>query len=212
MVTFEMIAETRDTLHHLILTKWMTEDVFSVKWWGIVAFIVFSYVLVFSLLDKRRLTQILLFGSLMTVAIVTYDLTGANFGLWGYKIRLFPLIPGVFLYDYTLIPLYYMLVYQYSPNWKVFVLWDAVLGGAIGLAFFPALAALDIIRFNNWLPIYQIPAPFLFGLINRAIVLGTLAAEKRRINPAPSIIGNLAPQPAMKPLGNKDNNKDKDKE
>ena len=200
MITFEQITGARDILHHLILTKWLTQDLFSTRWWGIVAFIVFSYILVFSLLDKKRSTQILLFGALMTVSIVTYDLAGANFGLWGYKIRLFPLIPGVFLYDYTLIPLYYMLVYQYSPDWKSFFLWNAVLAGTIGFLFFPGLVALDIIQFKNWLPGYQTAAPFAFALLNRAVVLKTLQLEKSKAVAAPSIVRRLSPQPARKPL------------
>jgi hypothetical protein len=114
-----------------------------------------------------RPIQILLFGALRTVSITTYDLFGANFGLWGYNVRLLPVIPGIFLYDYTVIPLYFMLVYQYSPNWKMFLVWNAVLSGFIGLIFFPSLIAFEIIMFKNWLPIYQSVAPFLFATINR---------------------------------------------
>ena len=207
-ITFEMIYQARETLHNLILSKWLNQDFLTIKWWGILTFIVISYILVFYLLDKKRFTQILLFGALMTVSITTYDLFGANFGLWGYKVRLFPVIPGVFLYDYTVIPLYYMLVYQYSPNWKMFFVWNAVLAGFIGLVFFPTLVAVDIIRFINWKPIYQAVAPFLFGFINRAVVLGTLRVEKNKLGYAPSEVGDFLSQPVMKPTEStdKDNN------
>ncbi|MPM36808.1 hypothetical protein SDC9_83411 [bioreactor metagenome] len=215
MITFETIYQARSILHNLIMEKWLSQDVFSAQWWGIVAIIVFSYIFVFSIIDKKRFTQILLFGSLMAVSITTYDLFGANFGLWGYNVRLFPVIPGVFLYDYTVIPLYYMLIYQYSPNWKMFLVWNSVFAGFIGLVFLPALVTFEIMSFRNWLPIYQSIAPFVFGLLNRAIVLGTLKAEKNRLHYAPSAIGSLSPQPAMKPTendeikDNKDNPTDK---
>lgn len=204
MITFDMIYEARSILHNLILAKWLSQDVFSVRWWGIVAFIIASYIVVFLLLDKRRFTQILLFGSLMSVSITTYDLFGANFELWGYNVRLLPVIPGVFLYDYTVIPLYYMLIYQYSSNWKTFLALNSTLAAFIGLIFFPALVSFEIITFRNWLPVYQAVAPFVLGLLNRAIVLGTLNAERMRLNYEPSSIGSLLPAPAIKPLNKSD--------
>lgn len=203
-ITFETIYQTRELLNDLIIAKWFSLDLFSLQWWGIVSFIILSYIAVFSLLDKSRFTQILLFGSLMAVSITTYDLFGANFGFWAYKVRLLPVIPGVFLYDYTVIPLYYMMVYQYSPNWKTFFIWNTVLAGFIGIIFFPILVAADIVFYRNWQPIYQAAAPFLFGLLNRAIVLGTLKAEKKRLSYSPSEIGVFLPQPAMKPLDEKE--------
>lgn len=202
--TFENIYKARETLNDLIVAKWFAEDVFSPQWWGILGVIVLSYIVVFSLLDKSRFTQLLLFGALMAVTITTYDLFGANFGLWAYKVRLLPVIPGIFLYDYTVIPLYYMLIYQYSPNWKSFLLWDAAFAAFIGLVFFPTLVATEIIFYGNWLPIYQAAAPFLFGILNRAIVLGTLQAEKRRLGYAPSALGVMLPRPAMKPQDEKE--------
>jgi hypothetical protein len=120
MITFEMIRQAKMTLHNLVYIKWIVDDVFSPKWWGFVALIAFSYILCFSLLDKRRFTQILLFGSLITVLTIVFDIFGSNFNLWSYKSRLIPTIPSPVVYDLTIVPLYYMLVYQYSKNWKNF--------------------------------------------------------------------------------------------
>lgn len=93
----------------------------------------------------------------------------------------------------------------------MFFLWNAVLSGFISLVFFPVLVSVEIIAFFDWMPLYQAVAPFMLGFINRAIVLGTLTAEKRRLNYAPSAVGKLSPQPAMKPNQN-DIDDDKAKE
>lgn len=203
MVTPEMIYEAKATLHNLVYTKWITQDLFSAKWWGVIAFIVFSYILCFSLLDKRRFTQLLLFGSLMTVSVTVYDTFGANFNLWMYITRVFPIIPSLFLYDLTVIPLYYMLVYQYSRNWRSFVLWNAVAAGVISAVFFPVIAALDIIAFPNWNPLYHFPFTFASGLVARAVVLGVIGIEANRRNIySKNTSTNPAYQPALKPLDN----------
>jgi hypothetical protein len=111
VVTLEMIHQARSTLHDLVLTKWVTEDFFSPRWWGMLVFIIFSYVLCLILLDKRRLSKIFLFGSLMTVGMTVYETIGVSFVLWYCATPLLPIVPCNFASDLTIIPLYYMLVY-----------------------------------------------------------------------------------------------------
>jgi hypothetical protein len=179
MVTKEMISTTKSLLHDYIKKKWLAEEVFSTKWWMMVAFIVFSYILVFLLLNKRRYSELLFFGSLVTVFNLVFSIFGSNFDLWSYNIRIFPITPSPFLYDLTIIPLYYMLVYQYSSDWKRFLLLNAVLAALISFGFFPTLKAFDIVSFsNNWRAPYFFPFVFIFSVIARIVVLGTLKAKK----------------------------------
>jgi hypothetical protein len=198
MITPDMIYEAKAVLHNLVLTEWLNQDLFSPTWWGVVAFIVFSYILCLTLLDKRRLTQILLFGSLMTVAVSLYDTFGANFNLWTYLTRVFPIIPSLFLYDFTVIPLYYMLVYQYSVSWKSFILWNAVAAGVISAVFFPVLVKLNIVAFSNWNPLYHFPFTFAFALLARAVVTGVVGMEEKRREEFMAS-KNKSFQPAFKP-------------
>ncbi|MDR3587475.1 MAG: hypothetical protein P4L59_19500 [Desulfosporosinus sp.] len=145
-----------------------------------IATIALSYILVFWLLDKRRYTELLLFGSLVTVTSLVLSIFGSNFSWFTYNIRILPLTPSPVLYDLTIIPLYYMLVYQYSPDWKRFLLWNAVLSGLIAFGFYPALQAFDIVNFsNNWIPAYFFPIVITFSLISRAVVLGTLRQQNK---------------------------------
>lgn len=202
MVTSEMIHQAKLTTHDYVLAKWLAEDVFSPKWWGFVVLIAISYILCFSLLDKRRYTQILLFGSLMAVASVVISIFGSNFDLWSYHSRLVPTIPSPFVYDLTIIPLYYMLVYQYSPGWKAFLIWNGLTAGIIAFGYFPALAALKIVSLKNWSYFGFFAVNFTVALIARAVVLAVLASEKKG---AAGYLTEAPPtrvlQPAMKPLG-----------
>jgi MFS family permease len=205
------ILQAKIRLHNLIYTDWITTDLFSIRWYGTVVFILFSYALCFWLLDKRRFTQILLFGSLMTVMVSLFDTFGTNFILWSYLTRIFPIVPSLFLYDFTIVPLYYMLVYQYSPDWKAFAFWNAAAAGIISFAIYPLLTALDMFALHNWRYAYFFPFIFTFGLIGRAVVLGVMAIEEnRRQGYAPHYASNLTLQPAMKPLTDKKEKQNKD--
>jgi hypothetical protein len=210
MITFEMIRQAKMTLHNLVYIKWIVDDVFSPKWWGFVALIAFSYILCFSLLDKRRFTQILLFGSLITVLTIVFDIFGSNFDLWSYKSRLIPTIPSPVVYDLTIVPLYYMLAYQYSRNWKTFFIWNAVTAGIIGFAYFPFLSAIQVVVLGeHWSYFGFFAVNFIFAIIARTVVVGIMTLESKHLNSYSLDVSlNVVSQPAMKPLVNDENIKD----
>jgi hypothetical protein len=181
MDTHEKIAQAKTVLINLIYNDWKTNILFSPAWFGTIIFILLSYTLCFKLLDKRRLTQILLFGSLITVMVSLFDLIGVEYVRWTYLTRVFPIMPSFFLFDFTIIPLYYMLIYQYCSNWKSYIIWNAIVTGIVSFAFYPLLNALKMFELNNWRYVYFFPCIFTFALVSRAIVLGIITLEKNRI-------------------------------
>ncbi|AGK54614.1 CBO0543 family protein [Bacillus sp. 1NLA3E] len=177
----EKINQAKALLHKLVLEDWKTSDLFSPKWFGTVGFILLSYFICFKLLDKRRFTQILLFGSLLTVSITVVDLFGTQFGRWTYLTRVFPIVPSLFFFDFTIIPLYYMLVYQYSSTWKSFAIWNAILAGIISFAFFPILTALKMFELNNWKYIYFFSIIYAMAFFCRGAVWFILSVQNKRM-------------------------------
>lgn len=181
MVTSEMIRQAKMTMHDLVYTKWLTEDLFSPKWWGFVILIIVSYTICFSLLDKRRYTQILLFGSLITVPTIVFDIFASNFSLWSYKSRLIPTIPSPIVYDLTIVPLYYMLVYQYNNTWKSFLIWNGVAAGIIGFVYFPILSAIQVVKIEeHWSYFGFFAVNFVFATIARWVVVSVVSIESKQ--------------------------------
>lgn len=145
-----MIMQTKSMLHNIAVTKWFTQDLLSLKWWGAIGFVTFSYILCFSLMDKTRLTKTILFGSLISVFAVVVDIVGSNFNYWTHTIYIFPMIPSIFLYDITALPMYYMLIYQRAYSWKSYAVWNIGASAIMGFVFSPLLVILGIIRFDNF--------------------------------------------------------------
>jgi hypothetical protein len=177
----EKITQAKEVLINLIYNDWITNHLFSPTWLGTVIFILLSYALCFKLLDKHRLTQILLFGSLITVMITLFDIIGVEYTRWAHLTRILPIMPTLFLFDFTIMPLYYMLIYQYCSNWKSYTIWNAIAAGLISFVFFPLLTALRMFELLNWRYAYFFPCIFTFGLVSRAIVVGVVALENKRI-------------------------------
>jgi len=178
MITTEEIYQAKIQLYKLLYEHWKTQELFTHSWWGMIMFIIFLYIFVFYLIDKKRFLQIMFFGSLMAVSGSVIDAIGTSYVLWSNSIRFFPITPGLFLYDLTAIPLYYMLAYQYTSSWISFVLWSTIISTIYSLIFLPFLAVFKIYTNHSWNNIYFIPMLLGVSILARIIVLKIMKIEK----------------------------------
>ncbi|MTV51063.1 hypothetical protein GJ688_19390 [Heliobacillus mobilis] len=202
MVTNAQVLEASKYLNNLIITQWVTEHFLSPLWLSGVLLILFSYVLFFYLVDKKRIIEILLFGSLVAVSFSVYNATGSQFDLWIQFKRVLPLNPNFFLGDLTLIPLYGMLVYQYTSSWKSFFLWNVIWAGAFAFGlYFLILVRLDAFRyFISFGPIIDFIFLTTDGIVARGILVSLLKLETRHGNLASKrSLSELIAQPVRRP-------------
>lgn len=178
------------------------------NWWFIAITIAVSYAIWWKYTDKRRIIELLLYGSFVAVTRVLFDAWGITSGRWTYTLDLVPGGISLFLNDLTIVPLFLMLAYQYSPNWKTFFVWLIVVEGLVAFALLPLLSYLGILKLHAWRYygsfIYVVTA----ASIMRAIMLfGLNLQEKSRAKaPKPSST-TLVAEPALKLLHNpKDDN------
>lgn len=181
MVNDEMILEARRRLHELVLKDWLQNDLFKRNWWISVVFLLFSYILCFMLIDKKRRSKILLFGCLVTVASFVYEVFGFSFVLWSFSTKIFPITPAIFMFNITVLPLYYMLVYQYSPTWKRFFLLNALAACVFSLVLLPILIKLKIYQ-TYWSLLFNIPIIFIYACLARFVTQWLVNTEQRHKN------------------------------
>jgi hypothetical protein len=195
-----MIIQTKSTLHNLAVTNWFTQDLFSIKWWGIIGFVIFSYILCFSLMDKTRLTKTILFGSLISVFAVVVDIVGSNFNYWTHTVFILPMIPSIFLYDITALPMYYMLIYQHAYSWKSYAVWNIGASAIMGFVFSPLLVLLGIIRFSNFSYLDNFLMISFIGFLAKAATSLIFSFEDQYQSPQRTSQPLARFQPSMKPL------------
>lgn len=178
MATADMIHQLRLELWNLSYLQWKTQTLLSIQWWSLIVLIVISYAIWWAIIDKRRLSQILLFGSLVAVGRVAMDIVGTNTVLWSYNINETPFDPSPFLHDFTLTPLALMVVYQYSPSWKKFLVWTEVATGILSFVFFPILTMFGFITFYNWNYVFSFVLITGIASLSRWVLLGVLSIEQ----------------------------------
>lgn len=152
MTTLEQISATKIILWNQLYTSWITEELFSFPWWFSVLFLAGAYIIWWKLLDKSRLIELLLFGSLLAVMSAIIDTLADNLTLWQYKVRIFPFTPAFFPFHLTLAPISLMIVYQYTNNWYRYLigtLFAAVIY-CFGIApLFVAIGEVELLKWNH---------------------------------------------------------------
>ena len=150
MTNLEMIYATKNVLWNQLYTSWITEELFSFPWWFSVFFLIVSYVIWWKLLDKSRLIELLLFGSLVAVMSIIIDTVADNLTLWQYKVKIFPFTPGFFPYHLSIAPLILMLVYQYTNNWRRYIIGTVFAGVIYCFVMIPLFVAIGEVQLYKW--------------------------------------------------------------
>jgi hypothetical protein len=164
------IMKVKEQLKDLVLRDWLSQDVFSLRWWFLLVVLVLGYIVWIKLLDKRRVVEIVMFGALVAVINVFIDIVAVLYGLWTFKVRFLPIVPSVFPFDLSFIPVIYMLAYQYFTPWKKY-LWGGALAAAVFVfIFFPILTKWDIIEQQNWNIYYSFILRYIEAIVARAAI------------------------------------------
>ncbi|WP_404406868.1 CBO0543 family protein [Jeotgalibacillus malaysiensis] len=63
-----------------------------------------------------------MFGTIIIIIITTtlLDVVGLQYRFWDYPIAFLPIIPRSYPFDFSMIPVAYMLLYQCFRTWKFF--------------------------------------------------------------------------------------------
>ncbi|QJW47653.1 hypothetical protein HA075_18900 [bacterium BFN5] len=150
MTNLEMIYATKNLLWSQLYTSWITEELFSFPWWFSVVSLIISYIIWWKLLDKSRLVELLLFGSLVAVMSIIIDTVADNLTLWQYKVKIFPFTPGFFPYHLSLAPLMLMLVYQYTNHWRSYVISTVFAGLIYCFVMIPTFVFIGEAQLYKW--------------------------------------------------------------
>ncbi|WP_318184054.1 CBO0543 family protein [Metabacillus idriensis] len=78
------------------------------------------------------------------------NVVGLHYRFWDYPIAFLPIIPRAFPFDFSMIPVAYMLLYQYFRTWKFFII--AQITMALTYAFIgePFSEWVELVYYFEW--------------------------------------------------------------
>lgn len=167
---FDHIIDVKKYLTKLRVDYWYSNSFMSIEWFCLLAILIISWLIGLKLLNKKKSTAVILFGLLMILIFDFLDQLGVMFNLWDYRIEIAPLPTGLLAINYAFAPVSSMLIYQYFPDWKRFLLYSILLSLAGSAIIEPLLEVYKIYIIINWEHYYSFPIYIAITAIDKTIV------------------------------------------
>ncbi len=184
--SFDQIREVHKELGEMRLEYWIQHDLFSYQWWLLLILFIIPWIVWWRFVDKNRISQILLFGSLLMILVMMLDDFGVESHLWSYPYQLLNLMPRLISIDQGIIIIAHMFLYQYFSKWKSFFIANAVMATLFTFIFEPIMVWIGIYKLENWryiysLPIYILKASFIKWLVDEVVLKKELMYKQKNI-------------------------------
>ncbi|MCL6634873.1 MAG: hypothetical protein K6T29_03785 [Peptococcaceae bacterium] len=176
--SFEEILEMQNKLIRMQYEDWLRHDLFTFQFWLLVAILVAPWFLWWKLVDKKGLTEILLYGLVTQTLVTILDEFGCQLNLWEYRYDIEPLFPRLIPVNFTALPVTLMLVYQYFPTWKPYLAASVAAAAVFSFAAEPVLEWMNIYVLLRWEHAYSFPIYIALMLLMRWLVKLVLAKQK----------------------------------
>jgi len=164
------IEKTQELLTNLRIHHWAYRELFSFQWWIEVGLLIIPWIVWWNLVDKKQIGKIFSFGLLMLIFTSLLDNVGIDLVLWGYSYLIIPVIVRLLAANFGVLPVAYMLIYQYCPSWKRFILANILLSAAFSFIAEPIFVWLDIYKMYKWEYVYSFPIYIFLGIFFRFLV------------------------------------------
>jgi hypothetical protein len=160
--------------HHEIvkqdINNWLNNELFTWNWWVLVAFIVIPSIIWIRVVDRKRILEILLFGTLVIILTSFLDAIGVDLMFWVYPVQFIPLTPRSLPFDVFMVAITYMLLYQFFIKWKSYI--NALVIMAFTFAFIgePISKYLNLVYYIKWKYHYSFLYYIVLGISIKALV------------------------------------------
>jgi hypothetical protein len=173
--TFEELEQLREQYNQKAFQNWMHTDIFTLNWWLLLLMFFVPWIIWWKLVDRSQLTELTIFGMLIGLISTLLCIIGYDLMLWGYPNRLVSfLMPPLFPVVLTVLPVMYMMVYQYFRSRSHFIIASFVMSAFAAFVAEPLFVHMGMYVEYNWTHWYSFLIYFAMAVglrkVTKAIV------------------------------------------
>lgn len=145
---FEHIRQAKIEESETIYRYWLHySNVDTWQFWLLIGLFVVPLVVLLWKIDRSKALLIGFFGLNVHVWFGYIDTFGVEHGMWGYPYKMIPFLPESITLDTSLVPVSFMLLYQWCLNTRRnFYLFGVALCGAYSFILKPIMVQLDLFQ------------------------------------------------------------------
>lgn len=152
------------------INSWIIQSsIADLRWWLLFVSIFFPWVIWWKAVDRSRLFEILSFGLFWAGMATWLDLLGTTYNMWSYPFKLNDHITTLLPADVSVIPVMYMLLYQYASIWRSYVIGSVLNAVILSFIFEPLFMLLNMFELQTWSHTKSFISFFLLALLTRTI-------------------------------------------
>lgn len=164
------LIQIQDKYTHLHTKHFYENVIFSFQWWFLLIITIVLWIIWIVLVDKKRINNILLIGLLTSLIAFLLDNIGYSMALWNYPYYLTPFTSTQIPINLAIIPVFYMLLYQYLRKWKSYLVALTLItlfAVFVVEAFFIKIGIYVPLRWEIW---YAVPIYILIGILVKSLI------------------------------------------
>jgi len=177
------MMELQQELLALRVSDWY-DKVVSFQWVFLMLLLILPWFIWWKIVDRRQIAEIFSYGLLVSTISSFFNGNGLNLMLFSYPYKLLPFSPRVYSFSLSVIPVTYMLLYQYFNTWKSFIVANLVVSASAAFIVQPLLAWLDIYKLIKWNYFYSFLLLLLIGVggryVHQLVLRKTIRDKKYR--------------------------------
>jgi hypothetical protein len=168
---FDYVAKLQQKVAILRADYWAQYSSFDTwQFWVAVLMLIVPLIVLAFAIDKEKIFLIGFYGLNIHVWFAYIDSFGVRTNLWGYPYEVIPYFPS-FSLDGSLVPVTFMLVYQWTLNHnKNFFLYSFLTSCAFAFILKPILSSLDLFVLNDGLNYFHVLIVYLVTFLIAWIV------------------------------------------
>ncbi|MDF2988344.1 MAG: hypothetical protein K0R50_3854 [Eubacterium sp.] len=161
------MLDLKTKLFSLSLQHWLDIEVFSWRWFVKIMIIALFIFIFYKFINKTL--NIIAFGFMISLVSTVLDIVGTYFIFWEYPYRVLP-VEFSEIHDLVVIPIAFMLIYQYFIKWKPFIIANAILSAISSFVMEPVFIMLNFYKSISWKHIYSFPIFFALPILCKLII------------------------------------------
>lgn len=172
--SYEQVQQARSQLRDLAYQHWFHDDFLTRRWWLLVFFSVVPWFIWWRIADKKRLHELLLYGTFIVLCTIALDNIGTELIWWEYPDKILQMVPAMIPSDITFVPTFMMIGYQLARTWRFFIVVNVTLGLFMAFVGEPFFIWLDFYKLHAWKLWYSLIFYIVVAVIGRWFVLKTM--------------------------------------
>ncbi|WRP07218.1 CBO0543 family protein [Rossellomorea aquimaris] len=179
------LKEIQENQTEMWTSYWQQYSDFATwPFWVLAALFILPLIVLFFVLDKRKALLLGFYGYNVHVFFTYVDAIGANLVKWFYPYKIFPVLASSISLDVSLVPVAFMLMYQFTLNHhKNYYLFMFLLSAVFAFAFKPLLVAIGLFEMSEGTNYFTLFLCYVVvGLIAKWITDVFVYFEKKALN------------------------------